>query len=149
MKRYFYRPILELIFVFGLAALIGGCGNSGELAVENIRARSAASGQNGAVYFVIDNKTRQDDILLEVRGGIAEAVEIHLSEMDENSVMSMARQESVSVPARNTVEFKPGGLHIMLIGIKNELQAGDTFEVTLVFQNAGEVDLTVPVTDQP
>jgi copper(I)-binding protein len=149
MKRYFYRPILELIFVFGLAALIGGCGSSGELTVANIRARSAASGQNGAVYFVVDNQTQQDDILLEARGDVAETIEIHLSSMDENSVMSMQQQASVSIPARSTVEFKPGGLHIMLINLKNELQTGDIFEITLVFQNAGEIVLNIPVTDQP
>jgi len=102
-------------------------------------------GQNDAVCFVIDNPTGQDDTLLEVRGDVAEAAEVHLSKMDENGVMSMERQESVSVPARSAVEFKPGGLHVMLIDLKNDLQIGDAFEITLVFQNMGEINLNVPV----
>ena len=140
MKRWI---VLTLFFVT-MAVFASGC-SRGELAITDIRARPAMAGQNGAVYFVIDNQTRQDDTLLEVRGDVAETVEVHLSKMNENSVMSMEHQESVSIPARSTVEFRSGGLHVMLIYLKSELQIGDPFELTLVFQNAGEVKISVIV----
>jgi copper(I)-binding protein len=145
MKRYFRRPIIEILFVFGLAALLSRCGGGNEMAEKNIWARPAVAGQNSAVYFDVDNATNQDDLILEVRGDVAEAIEVHMSKMDKNGVMSMERQESVSVPAKSAVEFKPGGLHVMLINLRDELEIGDTFELTLVFQNAGEVTISVPV----
>lgn len=140
------RLIVIFLSLAAIAMLTSGCRN-GKLTVTDLWARSAAAGQNGVVYFVIDNQTGQDDTLLEVRGEVAEAVEVHLSKMDENGVMSMERQESIPVPARSVVEFKPGGLHVMLIALKNDLQTGDTFQITLVFQNAGEIELDVPVRD--
>lgn len=144
MKRW----IALFLLLTALPVLAIGC-SGGELAVTGIWARSTASGQNGAVYFVIENQTGQDDTLMDVRGDTAEAVEVHLSQMDDKDVMTMERQESVSIPARSSVEFKPGGLHVMLIGLKKDLQMGDTFDITLVFQNAGEININVPVTDQP
>ena len=65
--------------------------------------------------------------------------------MDANGVMSMQPQESVPVPAQGTVEFKAGGLHVMLINLNRDLKVGDTFTVTLNFQNAGEITVDVTV----
>ncbi len=144
MKRW----IVLLILLAVLVVFVSGC-RSGELTITDIWARSASAGQNGAIYFVIDNPTGQADTLLDIRGGVSDVVEVHLSQMDENGVMSMERQESVSVPARGVVEFKPGGLHVMLISLKNDLQIDDTFEITLVFQNAGEIRIQTPVGEQP
>ena len=63
----------------------------------------------------------------------------------EGGVMMMVQQENVPVSAESQVEFKPGGLHVMLIGLKQDLNPGDTFAVTLNFENAGEITLDVPV----
>lgn len=147
MKKVWINWIIGLIFVFGFSAIISRC-KSDEITEKNIRARSANAGQNSAVYFEIDNLSMQDDILLEVRSDIAESVEIHLSKIDENSVVSMVKQENVPVPARSAIEFKPGGLHVMLISLKNDMQIGDSFDITLVFQNAGEITLKVPVQEK-
>ena len=51
----------------------------------------------------------------------------------------------LQVPAKGTVVLKPGSYHVMLIGLKNALKAGDSFPVTLVFEKAGNVSITVPV----
>ena len=140
MKRF----MIMLFFLTTIAALASGC-SGGELTVTDSWARPAQAGQNGAVYFVINNQTRQPDTLLAVRGEIADALEVHLSTMDDNGVMAMQRQETVTVPARENVTFEPGGLHVMLIALENDLQSGERFPVTLVFQNAGEILLEVPV----
>jgi copper(I)-binding protein len=140
MKRWFFT----LLLLTAISILITGC-SGGEMTVTQGWARPAVTGQNGAVYFVINNKTGQDDTLLEVRGDVADAVEVHMSQMNETGVMSMERQVSASIPAGSSVEFKPGGLHVMLIGLKKDLQPGDTIDIALDFQNAGEVYLSVPV----
>ncbi|GAB4577306.1 MAG: copper chaperone PCu(A)C [Anaerolineales bacterium] len=135
-----------LVFFFAIfAGIASSCGGSGTLAVRDAWARPANAGQNSAIYFVMDNATRQDDTLLSIQGEIADALEVHLSAMDANGVVSMQPQESVFVPAREEVVFEPGGLHVMVLNVKEDLQPGDTFRVVLTFRNAGEISLEVPV----
>jgi copper(I)-binding protein len=74
---------------------------------------------------------------------VAGAVELHKTSMQEG-VMKMEHQMSVPVPTGKT-EFKPGDLHVMLIGLTDDLQADDTFSVSLNFENAGEKTLEVIV----
>ena len=76
---------------------------------------------------------------------IAEVAEAHMSMLDANGVMSMQNQEAVSIPARKKVEFKPGGLHVMLINLKQDLNPGDIITLTLEFKETGNVLVEVPV----
>jgi len=63
----------------------------------------------------------------------------------EGGVMTMVQQENVPVAAQSQVEFKPGGLHVMLIGLSQDLNPGDTFAIRLNFEKAGQITLDVPV----
>ena len=65
--------------------------------------------------------------------------------MDSNGVMSMKMQKSVPVPAQQEVIFKPGGLHVMLFNLKQDLKVGDTMTLTLNFKEVGDVVIDVPV----
>lgn len=141
------RIILKL-FLISVLLSSAGCGAGGELGVSGAWARPAETGQNSALYFVVDNPTGQADTLLAVRGTAAAALEMHLSRVDENGVVSMERQETVPVPERGTVEFQPGGLHVMLVEVAEPLQPGDRITVYFEFQNAGEIEVEVPVRDQ-
>lgn len=64
---------------------------------------------------------------------------------DMSGMMTMRQVPSIEVPADGSVELKPGGLHIMLLDVKKTLAVGDTIEVTLTFENAGEVTATAEV----
>ena len=64
-------------------------------------------------------------------------------------VMEMHQLESVPLQVGGEVVFEPGGLHIMLIGLKRDLKLGDEFEITLQFRNHEEIQLGVPVQDTP
>lgn len=55
----------------------------------------------------------------------------------------MEMQEAVQIPGGDPVEFKPGGLHIMLVDLNRDLKAGDTISLTMSFQNAGNVTIDV------
>jgi copper(I)-binding protein len=133
--------IIGLLLALSLSA---GC-SSKELSVENIWSRPANQGGVGAVYFVIDNPTSQPDALFGASSDIAESVEMHMSMMQEDSTMSMAHQDAVPIPANSTVEFEPGGLHIMLVNLSRDLNSGDQFKITLNFQNAGDMILDAEV----
>jgi len=140
MMKSTYPLIAFLVMLFS-----SGCSQDGPLVVKEAWARPTIAGRNTAIYFVIENATRQDDALLSIRGDLADSLEAHLSAMDANGVVSMKPQESVFVPARESVEFKPGGLHVMVVNVKEGLQPGDTFRVVLTFRNAGEITVEVPV----
>ena len=143
MKKIIWLVLLSWV-------LLSACQSSkittGELDVKNAWARPAKFGDNGAAYFVIENGTSQEDRLLSAQTDIASAVEMHLSQM-EGDHMSMHQQEAVTLPAGETVEFSPGGLHIMLVGLMGDLQNGETFYIKLTFERAGEKSVIVTVRD--
>jgi len=97
-----------------------------------------------AVYFVVVNDGGQPDALIRAVSDVAEKVELHETRM-EGDVAKMQPVPRVEIPARGRVEFKPRGLHVMLIGLKRELQVGDTFTLTLRFEKSGEIPVTVTV----
>ena len=135
-----------LIFAILLATLlVSGYAKSGEFKVMDAWARPAASGDNGAVYFIISNATDADDTLLSASTDVASAAEVHMSMMDDNGVMSMQMQEAVAIPAKGQLEFKPGGLHVMFVGLNRDLKAGDTITLILLFKKAGEVAVQVEI----
>ena len=126
--------------VISLAVLLSACSSSsGELTVQDAWARPAAIGENAAVYFTIFNGTSSDDSLLGVSSDVAAAAELHMSMTHDNDVMSMEMQDAVQIPARDQVEFKPGGLHVMVVDINRNLSMGDTITLVLHFQTAGDV----------
>jgi copper(I)-binding protein len=130
---------------FALVALVLSACGSQALSVEDAWARPGITGGNSAVYFVINNPTGTADTVLSASTPVTPNAEMHKSQMNENGAMEMQQQDSVPVPARSQVEFQPGGLHVMLINLPQDLNAGETISLTLTFQNAGEITLSVPV----
>jgi hypothetical protein len=127
-----------------LGSILTACGNN-QLIVSNAWARTGFAGENSAVYMVIDNPTAQDDILLSATSDVAEAVELHMSKMDDQGIMMMQRQEQIIIPKGTEVKLEPGGLHIMLINLHQDLEDDGVIQLVLIFQNAGEMTLEVPV----
>jgi len=123
--------------------LISACGaGGGELQVNNGWARPGLAGGNGGAFFVINNPVGAD-MLLSASSDVADTVEMHKTVMQDGN-MQMVQQMNVPVPIGETA-FEPGDLHVMLIGLKNDLNPGDTFTLRLKFENAGEKELTVTV----
>lgn len=91
---------------------------------------------NSAIYMVIYNDGTASDRLVGASTDVARTVELHRTTV-EGGMAQMRRIAGIDVPANGKVELKPGGLHVMLIGLKRDLKAGDTFPVTLTFQRSG------------
>jgi copper(I)-binding protein len=102
------------------------------------------AGMNSAAYMLIHNGTSQTDRLLRVESNAAQAVELHRSEVVDE-VMTMRPVESIEIPAGGEVRLEPGGLHVMLIGLTQPLEAGSSIPLTLVFENAGEITVDAEV----
>lgn len=146
------REDMKSVLGFGLSVLFllmaaVGCQTKqeGTLSINDAWSRPGMAGNNSAIYLIIDNATSQDDSLLSAECDAAETVELHLSSMDASGNMSMHPQEKISIPAGQKIEFKPGGLHIMLIDLKEELRPGQKINAALVFENAGKINLEVIV----
>ena len=99
---------------------------------------------NGAAYFRVENSGGEPDRIVSARTDIAEAVELHTHDMD-GGMMKMRQVESVEVPAGSEVRFKPHGLHVMLFGLREPLVDGTSYVLTVVFEKAGELDVSVDV----
>lgn len=139
--------LLVSFVVFLLSACASNAG--GPVTVRDAWARPEVAGGNSAVYFVIDNPGAETDLLLGASTEAATRAEIHMSMQSEEGAMRMSPQESVAVPAGASVAFQPGGLHVMLVELKRDLEEGDQIVLRLTFQNAGEIQLRVPVRQRP
>ena len=98
----------------------------------------------GAAYMKIRNNSSVPDRLLLAQSDVAQSTELHTVEM-KDGVMSMHPVDGIEIPAKSEVELKPGGFHIMLIGLTQDLKPGDRFRITLRFAKAGNIDVEVEV----
>lgn len=142
---------------------------SDTLEVTGVWARtSPAMASAGAAYLEITNGTDTDDALLSasVEPSVAGKVELHETTtamtdgtgmtgstgmtgttMAGSGMMQMKPVDRIPVPAGGTAELKPGGYHIMLLELPEPLETGATFEITLTFEEAGEIVVTATVRD--
>ncbi|GAB4458060.1 MAG: copper chaperone PCu(A)C [Anaerolineales bacterium] len=140
MKRYF---VLVIAFLLTLSA----CSSStGDIEVHSPWVRPTAKGENAAVYLTLHNHSATADELIGASSNVADMVEIHESMM-ENDVMQMHMIDSVPLAADQEVIFEPGGLHIMLIGVKQDLVLGEHIGVVLHFKNHDDIVVEVHIED--
>jgi len=103
-----------------------------------------------AGYMTINN-TGQDAVkITAAKSPLFNKVEIHLTEM-KDGMMRMIKQENLTIPANSSVELKPGGLHMMLMGKLQAINAGSSIPVTLSFDNgeSSNINLLVKENNAP
>lgn len=116
----------------------------GSLMIDHPVARTTIPDRPGAAYATIKNMGMEDDRLIAASSPKAGRIELHTHIM-ENGIARMREVEGIDVPAGGTAELKPGGDHIMLFKLENALSEGETFPLTLTFEKAGDVEVTVNV----
>jgi copper(I)-binding protein len=166
------RSVFRAVFVGVLVLLLAGCAantpEEPQITIEEPWARAAAAigmgsegemggegemesgmdmqgrGATSAAYMIIKNGGRQADRLLEAQTDVASVVETHISE-ERDGVMVMSRVNGIEVPGQGAAELRPGGLHIMMIDLTQDLNPGDTINLTLIFEKSGPIQVSVPV----
>ena len=134
-----------LFFLFSsIIVIIAGCSANHDIQILDVWARPGLAEGNSGVFFIVENPSDEDDRILSASSDIATAVELHESTLI-NDVMKMEKQEYVLVPAGDEILFKPGGLHVMLIGLHKDLMVGDEFILTIQLEKNGEIPLDVVV----
>ena len=99
----------------------------------------------GAAYMTITNNGADSDRLVSITTDAAQVVEIHEVKMDNNVMQMSPLHDGLEIPAGEDVSLEPGGYHVMLIGLTKSLIAGEEYEMTLTFEHAGDVTVTVPI----
>lgn len=98
----------------------------------------------GAAFLTIDNPSDQPDRLISAASSIADVTELH-AHIHDGDVMRMVKVDGIDVPAHDTLTLEPGGYHVMLIDLKKPLVAGEQLPLSLQFEHAGQVDITVEI----
>jgi copper(I)-binding protein len=163
--RRLVPPLAAALVLASVAACSSGGAATVEVSGPWARASSAMAAA-GAAYLTIDNTGSAADALTRVASPAATTVEIHetvampgatpadgmgtgspmpSASGDAGPMLGMQPVARLEIPAGGTVELKPGSYHIMLIGLTRELKAGDTIELTLTFEKAGDVKVSAEV----
>jgi copper(I)-binding protein len=143
--------------------LMSACGPpsaADELAAQGAWARPTPAGAtNGVVYLSVTSDVDDEIIGAVVPPTIALRAELHETMTDagagghhgggDGATMSMGEVERVSIGAGSTVEFEPGGNHVMLVGIAEPLERGETFTLQLMMSSGRTIETDVAVADNP
>jgi copper(I)-binding protein len=135
-------PFLSLALALSLVASCAP--TQAEIHVSEAWARPAGVGENSAVYFQIENRG-QSDRLVEIYTEASQDASFHRTLIGEDGIAQMQAQSVIEVPAREKLAFEPGGYHVMLMRVTQNLSPGRSFSVTLVFENAGPLLVEVPI----
>jgi copper(I)-binding protein len=138
--------------VLSLCAALAVLGTAGSLAGQTapVIARDgwarepAPSRDVTAVYVVLENHGATPRAVVAGESDAADKVELHEMKM-EGSMMRMSPVKQIEVPAGGRTELKPGGLHVMMFGLKKRPAAGDTLTVTLTLDDGTKVPVTATV----
>ena len=128
-----------VLSIVSIAAVFGA-----DVEIEGAYARASIPNvPNSAAFFVIKNNSDKDIAITGANSDIAKKNELH-THIKENKMMKI---EKLVVPAKSSLELKSGGDHVMLIGLKKELKAGDEINLELSFSDGDKKSIKVPVKD--
>ncbi len=116
----------------------------GNLQIIKPSVRATSPGQLiSSAYLTIENKGSTTDRLVAVSFARAKEVQLHEMKMDGDKMM-MRQMTGIEIPANGSVELKPGGYHLMLMGLDSAIKDGEQLKMTLQFEKAGKVDVVFP-----
>jgi copper(I)-binding protein len=122
----------------------------GKVSVENAWARATfALAKTGAVYLSIDNQSESNLKLLSVSVDptVASDAQLHETLMEEEMMQMREATDGFEIPSGSTLEFSPGGKHIMLMGLEKPLTTGEQFLLLLRFENNKVIRVPIEVKD--
>ncbi|RTM14179.1 MAG: copper chaperone PCu(A)C [Bradyrhizobiaceae bacterium] len=144
--RYSANAIVAVFLVLALGVEVHAqTSAAGGVVIEQPWARATPGGaKTGAAYMTVKNSGVSPDRLVSATTSVADKVQFH-EERGENGVSRMQEVASVNAEPGAQIVFKPGGMHMMMVGLKQPLKEGQTFQMTLQFEKAGSIAVAVPV----
>ena len=144
------RQIAHLIAALLLVLYLGDGAHAqtsaaSTVVVEQPWARATPKGaKTGAAYMILKNNGASADRLLSATTPLADQVQFH-KETEDNGVSRMREVHNVELEPGAKITFKPGEMHMMLVGLKQPLIEGQALPLTLQFERAGNIDVTMPI----
>lgn len=123
---------------------------SADITIDDPYARTSRPGApTGAAFMAISNTGSEADRLISVRSDAAKRVELHTHVENADGVMQMIElKEGIPLEPGATHMLARGGDHVMLMGLVDPMEQGEAITVTLVFENAGDVIVNIPVDNE-
>jgi copper(I)-binding protein len=116
-----------------------------DLTIDSAMARAVPpTAKMSAAFMTLTNNANTDLAVLSAESSVAKAVELHNNTMSDGK-MKMRQVNQIDLPANQTTELKPGGLHVMLIGLNKALVEGETIDLTLNFSDGSSEALEIPI----
>lgn len=137
MQAKFRAARAASIVTLGLAGLLASAQAMAQVDVSDAWVRGTVPAQTASGAFMTIH-AHEAAKLVGVSSPVATA-ELHEMKMDTNNVMRMRQVPSLDLPKMQDVQLKPGGYHVMLMGLKQQLKAGDSVPITLKFEQGGKV----------
>ncbi len=144
MKKLQYFILLSLTLL--LTAQVSADSVAGDVVrVVDPYIRAVPPGQKiSASFLQLENSSDQPHTVVTASSPAAEVVELH-SHIHENGMMKMRRVMKITIPAKGKTVLQPGGLHIMLINLKENLKLNQKVSLTLEFADGSKKTITAPV----
>jgi copper(I)-binding protein len=134
--------VAAVALLFSLASAAADDIKVGALQLSAPWARATPKGAAvGGGYLKITNTGTAQDRLVGGTTSISGRLEVHEMSMSGNTMKMRQLTNGLEIKPGATVELKPGGVHIMFVGLKQQLQQGQHFKATLQFEKAGNVDV--------
>lgn len=121
--------------------------NHGDLKLELAWAKAAKSGDMTSVFGTLDNGSGTDAHITQVSSTVSEAVELHETYLENGTTKMREIDGGFVVPAHDTFELEPGGSHIMLMDLNQDLLAGDTLTLELMLEDGSTYEVSAEIRD--
>lgn len=149
MKTLFKSLAFAAALTFSVTGVAHACESHqyqlGSLKIDHPFARATVGpARVSATYVVIEN-SGEADRLVSASTDVSEKVELHTMELSDGVMRMREVEGGIDVPAGGKAVLEPGGLHIMLLGLTQELVEGERFPMTLTFEQAGEIEVEVVI----
>lgn len=135
--------IIALVSVFVLPP-VSQVYSGKKIDIKDAWVRTGAEGLNSALYFKIENNSDRPDTLYKVTSDIAQHIMMHET-YKKNDMMGMREIKNIAIKPGSSVEFKPGGYHVMLMELNKDLKEGNEINFTLLFKLSGEINIKAKV----
>ncbi len=146
MHRIIVFSAMAALAVIALASLPWAHGHRvGDIAIDRVWGRAAADSDSAAAAFMtLTNTGMTEDRLVSVATEIADVAELYAVRLEGGDIL-LRRVEALTMPGGATVQMQPGGLHVMLTGLRTPMPEGETFPLTLNFERAGAITIAAHV----
>jgi len=119
----------------------------GDISIGHVWTRATMSGvSTAAIYLPLLNTGKEPDKLLGATSALADKIDIR-DEKKENGIASMPKLDALTLEPGKPVALRPGGMHLMVFGLKKQLKVGEMFPLTLQFEKAGNANVEAKIED--